>query len=109
MGGVANCKVSWGVSLEMCFRSGNVSTRAAGRHSALFHSQQVSNRFRGSSRISENVKPSSRKFVIHVPGFATEMLGRITRCFFFYRIPTWNPKQPLIKGCFNWMMNQIFT
>ena len=22
---------------------------------------------------------------------------------------TWNPKQPFINGCFNWMMNQIFT
>ena len=23
--------------------------------------------------------------------------------------PTWNSKQPVLHGCFNWMMNQIFT
>ena len=52
---------------------------------------------------------SSRKFVIHVPGFATEMFGRITRCFFSQDSYLEPLPQPLLKGCFNWMMNQIFT
>ena len=62
------------------FCSGKVSTRAGGRHSALFHSQQVSKRNR-------RMWMSTRKYVIHIPVFATEMSGRIIiileHCLFF--------------------------
>ena len=38
-----------------------------------------------------------------------QSLEIVLATFFSRMINTWNPKQPLINGCFNWMMNPIFT